>query len=195
MITTNDIKLLREKTGAGVLDCREALATSNGDFDRALEALREKSVLVTEKRADRAANEGYVATYDHGGRIGVLVDLRCETDFVSANRGFRELAREIALQVAAQNPRWISRDEVPAAAIEELVAEERSIALAQGKSEQIAERIVSGKVERLYRDTCLLEQPYIRDDKETIGGLIQDKIVAFGEKIFVKRFVRFDIAE
>ncbi len=194
-MTTQDIKQLRDKTGAGVLDCREALIDSDGDFERALKALRAKGALVTEKRADRATNEGYVATYNHAGRVGVVVEMRCETDFVSENRGFRELAHEIALQVAAQKPRWISRDDVPAEVIDRLVAEESATAAEMGKNEQITERIVAGKVERFYRDNCLLEQPYIRDDQETIDDLVQDKIVAFDEKLFVHRFVRFELGE
>jgi elongation factor Ts len=195
MITTQDIKQLRDKTGAGVLDCRQALMESNGDVDQALKALRSKGALVTEKRADRATNEGYVATYDHAGRVGVLVEMRCETDFVSQNRRFRELAHEVALQVAAQKPRWISRDDVPTEVIEGLVAEESAAAAEMGKSAQIAERIVAGKVERFYRDNCLLEQPYMRNDKETIGDLVQEKIVAFDEKLYVHRFVRFELGE
>jgi elongation factor Ts len=195
MITTQDIKQLRDKTGAGVLDCRQALMESNGDVDQALKALRSKGALVTEKRADRATNEGYVATYDHAGRVGVLVEMRCETDFVSENRRFRELAHEVALQVAAQKPRWISRDDVPGEIIARLVAEESAAAAEMGKNAQIAERIVARKVERFYRDNCLLEQPYIRNDKETIGDLVQEKIVAFDEKLFVHRFVRFELGE
>jgi elongation factor Ts len=195
VITTQDIKQLRDKTGAGVLDCREALIDSEGDFARALKALRAKGAVVTEKRAERETNEGYVAAYDHAGRVGVLVEMRCETDFVSENRGFRELAHEIALQVAAQQPRWISRDDVPAEVVDRLVAEERTAAVDMGKNEQITERIVTGKMERFYRDNCLLEQQHIRNDEETIDDLIQDKIVAFGEKLLVYRFVRFELGE
>ena len=195
MITTQDIKQLRDKTGAGILVCREALIDSEGDLQRALKVLRAKGALVTEKRADREANEGYVATYDHAGRVGVVVEMRCETDFVSENRGFRELAHEIALQVAAQKPRWISRDDVPTEVIDRLVAEESATAVEMGKNEQITERIVTGKVERFYRDNCLLEQRYIRNDQETIDDLVQDNIVAFDEKLFVRRFVRLELGE
>jgi elongation factor Ts len=195
MITTHDIKALREKTGAGVLDCREALTASSGDLDKALEALRAKGAVVAEKRAHRDAVEGYIEAYGHAGRVGVLVELRCETDFVAENAGFRGLAHEIALQVAAQAPRWVSREDVPGCIIDEMVAQEREAALASGKSAEIAERIVAGKLERFYREMCLLEQPYIRDDKETIGGLIQDKVIAFNEKILVHRFQRFELAE
>ena len=195
MITTQDIKQLRDKTGAGILTCREALIDSKGDFSRALKTLRAKGALVTEKRADRETDEGYVATYNHAGRVGVVVEMRCETDFVSENRGFRELAHEIALQVAAQKPRWISRADVPAEVVDRLVAEESAAAVEMGKDEQITERIVTGKIERFYRDNCLLEQPHIRNDQETIDDLVQDKIVAFDEKLFVHRFVRLELGE
>jgi len=195
MITTHDIKALRDKTGAGVLDCREALTDSGGDLTVALEALRAKGAAVSEKRAHREAVEGYVEAYSHAGRVGVLVELRCETDFVAENRGFRELAHELALQIAAQNPQWISRENVPAKVIEEFSAEETRTAAEQGKPADIVERIVSGKLERFYRENCLLEQVYIRNDKETMGDLVNDKIVAFGEKILVHRFQRFELAE
>ncbi len=193
--TVQEIKKLREKTGVGVLDCRKALTDCQGDFSRALQVLRAQGAAVTEKRADRAADAGFLATYDHAGRVGVLVEMRCETDFVAQNRRFRELAHEIALQVAAQKPRWISRSEVPAEVIDELVAKESASAAAMGKNEQITERIVAGKIERFYRDNCLLEQSHIRNDEETIGDLVQDEIVAFDEKVFVHRFVRFELGE
>lgn len=195
MTTVQEIKKLREKTGAGVLDCREALTDSKGDFDCALKALRAKGATVTERRAGRATDGGFLATYDHAGRVGVLVEMRCETDFVSKSRGFRELAHEIALQIAAQKPRWVSRDEVPAEVIDGLVAQESADAAASGKNEQITQRIVAGKIERFYRDNCLLEQPHIRNSQETIGDLVQDKIVAFNEKLLVQRFVRFEMGE
>ena len=193
MVSTHDIKRLRDKTGAGILDCREALVRSEGDLDRALAALREKGARVAEKRAERPAQHGYVATYGHAGRIGAIVELRCETDFVSGNRGFRELAHEIALQVAAQEPRWVNRADVPTEVIDGVVAEETARAAEMGKTPQIAERIVAGKVERFYRDNCLLDQPYIRNDSETIADLVNDKTVAFNEKIFIHRFVRCEL--
>lgn len=193
MISTNDIKRLRDKTGAGVLDCREALRRCDGDLDKALEILREKGAEVIEKRADREAAHGYVATYSHNGLIGAMVELRCETDFVSGNQGFRDLAHEIALQVAASSPHWVRREEVPADVVEEIMAEERIRATEAGKPDRVVEQIVAGKVERFYRDSCLLEQPSIRDDKTTVNGLIQDKLVAFGERIYVNRFARFAI--
>ncbi len=193
MVTTHEIKRLREQTGAGVLDCREALRKADGDFDAALAALREKGARAMEKREDRVAAHGYIATYSHNGLIGVLVELKCETDFVANTKAFRELAHEIALQVAATDPRCISRDDVPAEMIEQLAADERAAAVAAGKSEAIVEHMVAAKIERFYRDHCLLEQPSIRDEKSTINGLIQDKLVALGERIYVARIARFAI--
>jgi elongation factor Ts len=146
-----------------------------------------------EKRADRVAAHGYVATYSHRGLIGVLVELKCETDFVANTTAFRELAHEIALQVAAQDPKWVSRDDAPGDTILQLAADERAAAVSAGKPESIVERIVAGKLEHFYRDNCLLEQTSIRDEKSTIGGLIQDKLVALGERIYVARFARFAI--
>jgi elongation factor Ts len=195
MVSTQDIKQLRELTGAGILDCREALSANGGDVERAVEALRMKGAEIAEKRAERPTEHGYVATYGHSGRIGVLVEVRCETDFVSSNPAFRELAHEIALQVAAQEPLWVSREDVPKTKIEELAAEEHARATRSGKPSQIVERIVSGKIERFYRDNCLLEQPYIRNDKESVADLIHDRTVAFDEKIHVHRFVRLELGE
>jgi len=193
MISTNDIKRLRERTGAGVLDCREALRSCDGDVDRALEILREKGAEVLEQRAEREAAQGYVATYSHHGLVGVVVELRCETDFVSENQGFKDLAHEIALQVAATSPRWVCREDVPADVAEQIAADERDKATKAGKPEPIVQKIVAGKLERFYRDNCLLEQASIRDDKSTVNGLIQDKVVAFGERIYVNRFARLAI--
>jgi len=195
MITTSAIKRLRDQTGAGVLDCREALTTTKGDFDLALEVLREKGALVGKKRADREAAYGHIGTYSHNGLIGSLVELKCETDFVAGTPSFQELAHELALQVAACKPRWVSREDVPPEAVEEVVARERAIAVKAGKPEHVVERIVSGKLERFYRDSCLLEQTSIRDEKSTVGGLISDKVVALDERIYVRRFVRFAIEE
>jgi len=193
MITTTDIKRLREQTGAGILDCREALRESGGDLDKALELLREKGARVIEKRAEREAAHGYVATYSHQGRIGAMVELRCETDFVSKNQRFRNLAHELALQVAATSPQWVSRKDVPAEVVEQVALDERTNAERAGKPDRIVEQIVAGRLERFYRDNCLLEQTSIRDEKSTVAGLIQDKLVAFNERIYVKQFARFVI--
>ena len=193
MIGTNDIKRLREKTGAGVLDCRDALTRCDGDFSKAVEVLREKGAAVMEKRAEREAAHGYIAVYSHSGLIGSMVELRCETDFVSGNQTFRDLAHEIALQVAAASPQWVAADEVPADIVEQLVADERAAAESLGKPEHIVEQITKGKLAKFYQQVCLLEQLSIRDDASTVGGLIQDKTLAFGERIYVHQFARFAI--
>lgn len=195
MIGTNDIKRLREKTGAGVLDCRDALTLSEGDFGKAVEILREKGAAVMEKRAEREAVHGYIAVYSHSGLIGSMVELRCETDFVSGNRAFRDLAHEIALQVTATSPQWVAIDHVPAEVIEEFVAGERAGAESLDKPAHIVEKITRGKLAKFYQQVCLLEQPSIRDETSTVGGLIQDKALAFGERIYVHRFVRFAIQQ
>ena len=193
MISTNDIKQLREKTGAGVLDCRDALTRCDGDFATAVELLREKGAAVIEKRAEHEAVHGYIAVYSHPGLIGSMVELRCETDFVSANRAFKALAHEIALQVAATSPQWVAADDVPAAAIAQFVADERAAAESLGKPEHVVDQIAKGKLAKFYQQVCLLEQPSIRDEASTVGGLIQDKALAFGERIYVHRFARFAI--
>lgn len=193
MISTNDIKQLREKTGAGVLDCRDALTLSDGDFGKAVEILREKGAAVMEKRAEREAVHGFITVYSHSGLIGSMVELRCETDFVSGNRAFRDLAHEIALQVAATSPQWVAADQVPADIVEKFVADERAAAESLGKPEHIVEKIIGGKLAKFYQQVCLLEQPSIRDETSTVGGLIQDKALAFGERIYVHRFARFAI--
>ncbi len=193
MISTNDIKRLREKTGAGVLDCRDALTLSDGDFSKAVEILREKGAAVMEKRAEREAVHGYIAVYSHSGLIGSMVELRCETDFVSGNRAFRDLAHEIALQVAATSPEWVAADQVPADVIEKFVSDQRVAAESLGKPEHIVDKITRGKLAKFYQQVCLLEQPSIRDETSTVGGLIQDKALAFGERIYVHRFARFAI--
>ena len=195
MISTNDIKRLREKTGAGVLDCRDALTLSGGDFGKAVEILREKGAAVMEKRAEREAVHGYIAVYSHSGLIGSMVELRCETDFVSGNRAFRDLAHEIALQVAATSPQWVTATDVPPDVIEEFVAEERAAAESLGKPEHIVEKITRGKLAKFYQHVCLLEQQSIRDETSTVGGLIQDKVLAFGERIYVHQFARFAIQQ
>ena len=193
MISTNDIRQLREKTGAGVLDCRDALTRCDGDFGKAVELLREKGAALMEKRAEREAAHGYIAVYSHSGLIGSMVELRCETDFVSSNRVFRDLAHEIALQVAATSPQWVAADEVSAAVIAQFVADERAAAESLGKPEHIVDQIAKGKLAKFYQQVCLLEQPSIRDEASTVGGLIQDKALAFGERIYVHRFARFAI--
>ncbi|MFP4343149.1 MAG: translation elongation factor Ts [Anaerolineales bacterium] len=195
-ITTEMVKELREATGAGILDCRKALEAAEGDFDKAVDRLREKGLAEAVKRMSREANEGLVASYIHGGgRIGVLVEVNCETDFVARTDEFSELVSDIAMQIAAMAPLYIERDDVP----EEVIEHERNLyrtqAVQEGKPEHVIDRIVDGKLEKYYQSVCLLEQPYIRDDEITMEELIKHAISTIGENILVRRFARYELGE
>jgi elongation factor Ts len=194
--SAEQIKKLRELTGAGVLDAKRTLEQYNGDFDKALAVLREKGLKAAEKKAERIAKQGLVETYVHGGgKIGVVVEVNCETDFVAATNEFRQLAHDLALQIAASKPLYISLDDIPA----HVVAEQKKIfadaALAEGKPANIIEKIVQGKTDAFFKQVVLLRQPYIRDDTLTIHDLIQSTIAKLGENIVVKRFARFELGE
>ena len=195
-VTVEQIKKLREITGAGILDCRKALEESGGNFDQAVEILRKKGAAKAAKKAGREAREGVIDVYTHGeGRIGVMVELNCETDFVARTPEFRELAHEIALQIAAMAPRYVSEEDVP----EEVLAKEREIARerarAQGKPEHVLDRIAEGMINKFLDETVLLRQTYIRDDSKTIRDLITEAIAKLGENIVVRRFVRWELGE
>ncbi|ADU96064.1 translation elongation factor Ts [Thermovibrio ammonificans] len=195
-ITTQMIKELREKTGAGIVDCKKALQEAGGDIEKAVEILRKKGAAKAAKKAERATAEGAVFSYIHaGGKVGVLVELNCETDFVARNETFKELGHEIAMQIAAMAPEFVSREDVPA----ELVEKEKEIlkqqALAEGKPEHIVEKIVEGRLNKFYSEKCLLEQPWIKDDSKTIKDLITDYITKLGENIKVRRFARFEVGK
>jgi elongation factor Ts len=195
-ITATQVQALREKTGAGLMDCKRALEQTQGNEDEALRILREKGIATAAKREGRQASEGIVDAYLHGGgRIGVLVELNCETDFVARNEDFRTLAREIAMQIAAANPTWINATEVP----EERLQEEREIlrtaALNEGRPEAALDRIVEGRVNKWLESTVLLEQPYIRDDKRKVKDLVNDAVAKIGERIVVRRFTRYLVGE
>jgi elongation factor Ts len=190
------IKELREATGVGILDCKEALETSNGDFDQAVEYLREKGIAAAAKRAGRTASDGVIAAYvHHGNRIAAMVELNCETDFVARTDDFQKLAYDLAMHVAASRPLYLSREEVP----EEVVEKEKQVYRAQmadeNKPAHIMERIIEGKLNKFYEQTCLLEQPFIRDQDLTINDLINDAVAKMGEKIVLSRFVRYEIGE
>jgi elongation factor Ts len=190
------VKQLREETGAGMMDCKRALEETGGDLDKARDHLRTKGLAGVEKRAGRTASEGVIDAYVHGeGRLGVLVEVNCETDFVARTDEFRQVAREIAMQIAASGPQWISRDEVPA----DVIAGERKIyeeqASTGGKPENIIERIVDGKVEAFFKQYVLLDQPYIRDDSKTVQELVNEIGVKVGEKVAVRRFARYRLGE
>lgn len=190
------VKTLREMTGAGILECKKALEETNGDLEAAVELLRKRGIAKAAKKAGRETKEGIIHAYIHaGGRVGVLVELNCETDFVAKNELFKELANEIALQIAAMRPQYVSRDTVPKEVIEKEGEIAREAALAEGKPEHIAEKIAEGKVEKFLKEVCLLEQPYIKDDKKTIEDLIKEYIAKLGENIQVRRFTRYEIGE
>jgi elongation factor Ts len=190
------IKQLREETGAGVLDCRKALETYNGDFAKAIEYLREKGLAKAAKRADREVLEGMLELYSHGnGRVGVMVEVNCETDFVARSAAFRKFAHEVALQIAAGAPKWIRVEDIPAEVIEQEKEKARNLAKAEGKPDNIIERIVDGKMEKFYNDNCLLRQTYVRDEEITLENLRSQNIAAIGENIVIRRFDRWEVGE
>ena len=195
-ITTEQIKELREATGAGILDCRKALEQAQGDYKKAVDFLREKGLAKAAKRADRTASEGFLELYSHGnGRVGVMVEVNSETDFVARSKPFRDFAHEIALQIAASAPLYVSESDVP----EEVLEHERQIArtraLQEGKPEAVLERIVQGRIEKFKDEVCLLRQPYIRDEEITIEKLLHQHIGSIGENIVIRRFVRWEVGE
>jgi len=195
-ISSEQVKLLRDRTGAGMMDCKKALAESNGDMDKAVDFLRKKGAATAEKRADRAANQGVIEAYVHaGGRIGAMVELNCETDFVAKTDDFKMLAREITMQIAAMNPLYISREEVQKETIEHELDIYKQQARNEKKPEQVVERIAEGKLEKYYQEFCLLEQTYIKDSGKTIKDLILDMMAKTGEKITIRRFKRFHLGE
>ncbi len=190
------VKKLRELTGAGMLDCKKALEETGGDIEAAVELLRKKGIAKAAKKAGRETKEGLIHAYIHaGGRIGVLLELNCETDFVARNELFKELANELAMQIAAMRPRWVKREDVPKEIIEKEGEIAREAALAEGKPEHIAEKIAEGKLEKFFKEVCLLEQPYIKDDKKTVEELIKEYIAKIGENIQVRRFTRYELGE
>lgn len=195
-VTVDQIKALREETGVGILDCRKALEDSNGDFDKALEAIREKGLATVAKRGERETSEGVLDLYSHGdGRVGVMVEVNSETDFVARSEKFREFAHEIALQIAASAPSYIRVDDIPEQVLEQRRQIEREEALAEGKPEEIVERIVEGRIKKFLDEACLLRQDYIRDDNLTIEQLLLQNVAAIGENIVIRRFVRWELGE
>jgi len=190
------IKELRAATGAGILDCRKALEAADGDFDKAVDFLREKGLAKAAKRAGREASEGLIELYNHGnGRVGVMLELNCETDFVARSEPFRKLAHELALQIAAYSPQWVSDEDIPEEALEREREVARNRAREEGKPEHIIDRIVEGRLEKFKDETVLLRQPYIRNEDITVQQLIHENIAALGENIVVRRFVRWEVGE
>lgn len=195
-VTIDQIKELRELTGAGVLDCRKALEQANGDFEKAVEFLREKGLATAAKRSDRETSEGMVELYSHGnGRVGVMVEVNCETDFVARSEPFRTFAHEIALQIAAGAPHYVSEADIPADVLNGEKESARKFALEEGKPESVVDRIVEGRLEKYLNDVCLLRQPYIRDEEITIQQLLLQNIASIGENVVIRRFERWELGE
>jgi elongation factor Ts len=195
-ITTEMIKELRNATGAGILDCRKALTESAGDYQKAVDYLREKGMATAAKRADREASQGVVELYSHGnGRVGVMVEVNCETDFVGRSEGFRQFAHEIALQIAASAPKYVSESEIPDSVLEH----EKEIAMArareEGKPENMLEKISAGRLEKFKDEVCLLRQAYIRDESLTIEKMLHQNVGSLGENIVIRRFQRWELGE
>ena len=195
-ISATMVKQLREKTGSGMMDCKKALAECNGDMEKAVEFLRKKGLATAQKRAGRAMTEGTIHAYIHtGGKLGVLVEINCETDFVARNEDFKEFSKNIAMHIAASNPLGISPEDVS----QDIIDKEKDIYRAQaaemGKPENVVEKIVEGKVQKFFKDNCLLKQAYVRDPDITVSDLLNELIAKIGENITIKRFVRYQIGE
>jgi len=195
-IAAGDVKALREKTGAGVLDCKKALEDTNGDMEKAIVLLREQGLADAKKRSDRETRNGRLELYSHGdGRVGVMVEVNCETDFVARTDAFREFAHEIALQIAASAPQWVREEDVPEEVIKAKQEIARKHALGEGKPEKVIDRIIEGKLNKFLDEKCLVRQEYIRDDSKTVADLLNDTIVSTGENITIRRFERWEIGE
>lgn len=196
MVTAQLVKELRESTGAGMMDCKKALVETNGDMAKAIDYLREKGLAAAAKKSGRVAAEGIVESYIHaGGKIGVMIEVNCETDFVAKTPEFHSFVRDLAMQVAAANPQYLSRVEVPA----EILDHEREIlraqALNEGKPEKIIDKMVDGRIEKYYKDNCLLEQAFIKDSDKSVTDIVNEQIAKIGENIVVRRFVRYQMGE
>ncbi len=195
-VTTSQIKELRERTGAGIMDCKKALEKTQGNLEKAIDELRKKGLAKAKKRAGRTAKEGLVHAYIHaGGKIGVLVEVNCETDFVARTEAFQNFVKEIAMQIAAANPLVVNKEQLSSEIIEREKEIYRQQALSSGKPEKIIDRIVEGKLQKFFEEACLVEQPYIRDQSIKIKDLLNELVAKTGEKIVVKRFVRFQLGE
>jgi elongation factor Ts len=195
-ISAEQIKEIRQITGAGVLACRKALQEANGDMEKAVEMLREQGLAAAAKRADRETRNGVLDLYNHGeGRVGVMVEVNCETDFVARTEEFRNFAHEIALQIAANSPSWIRDEDVPESILDQERADARKWAEDDGKPENVIPRIVEGRLNKFLDESCLLRQPYIRDDAKTVEELLKEMIVSTGENIMIRRFKRWMVGE
>jgi len=195
-ISAKMVKELREKTGAGMMDCKKALTETKGDFEKAIDFLREKGIAKAASKAGRATKEGIIASYIHAGsKLGVLVEINCETDFVARTDDFQSFAKDIAMQVAAANPLAVKREEIDTNLVEKEREIYRQQALNEGKPEKIVDKIVDGKLEKYYSEVCLLEQPFVKDGDKSIKDVVTDTIAKLGENIEISRFVRFQLGE
>jgi len=194
-VTAAMVKEVRETSGAGMMDCKKALVEADGNIEKAIEVLREKGLAKAAKKAGRIAAEGLVTSYIHGGRIGVLVEINSETDFVSKNKEFQDFAKDVAMQIAASNPLFISRDEISQDIIEKEKEVLRKQALNEGKPEKIVDKMVEGRISKYYKEVCLLEQPFIKDPDMDIQTLLNSKIAKIGENLSIRRFARFVVGE
>jgi elongation factor Ts len=195
-ITIEMIKELREKTGSGMMDCKKALTEAECDMEKAIVWLREKGIASADKKSSRIAAEGIVDAYIHAnGRVGVLIEVNIETDFAAKNEDFRKMVRDIAMQVAAMSPRWVSKADVPAEELDKEREIVRNQALNEGKPEKIVDRIVEGRMSKFFEDNCLLEQTYVKDDSKTISTLVKEMIATIGENISIRRFTRYEMGE
>ena len=195
-ITAQSVKELREKTGAGIMDCKRALTEADGNVENAIKILREKGLVAAAKKAGRTTREGIIGQYIHaGGKLGVLVEVNCETDFVARTDEFQNLVREIAMQIAAANPLYVTRERVPETALDKEKEIFHNQAVAEGKPEKIVDKIVEGRLKKYYAEVCLYEQPYIKDSDQTVDEFVKSKIATIKENISVKRFTRFQLGE
>lgn len=194
--TAQDVKMLREKTGAGMMDCKKALEETNGDIEKAVDYLREKGIAKAAKKATRIAAEGIVDSYIHmGGKVGVLLEVNCETDFVARGDQFKELVHDIALQIAAANPLYLAKEDVPQDVVEHEKEILRAQALAEGKPEKIIDKMVEGRIKTYYDENCLLCQKFVKDPSKTVEEMVVGATATIGEKISVRRFVRYEMGE
>lgn len=196
MVTAQQVKELREMTGAGMMDCKKALTEADGNMDKAAEALREKGLAKAAKKAGRIASEGVVDSYIHmGGKIGVLVEINCETDFVAKTPAFKDFVHDVAMHIAAANPMYVRKEEVDEAVVEKERAFLTKQALSEGKPENIVEKMVEGRIEKYYKEICLMDQPFVKDPDKTIDQMVKEQIAAIGENISIRRFVRYEMGE
>lgn len=194
-VTAGQVKELRERTGAGIMDCKKVLVEADGNMDKAISLLKERGIAKAAKKAGRVASEGLVEAYIHGGKYGSLVEVNSETDFVSNNEDFKSFVKDIAMHVAAVGPKYVSREEVPAKIVEEEKTMLKAQAIKEGKPEAIAEKIVEGRLDKFFAEICLLEQPFVKDPDKKVSELLTELIAKIGENIVIRRFSRFERGE